>query len=714
MDVTCERCGTRYEFDEALVSARGTTVKCTSCGHQFKVFRKDGARELDGWTVHTTDGRELGFKAMRELQGAIATGTIQPDDVLIARSGGEPRRLGQIDELRSFFDERDDLSAPTQRRAAKKVESPYAEHKGTLLGGTGGSGGGEEEKRDTLRPRVSLPAPKIPGHAPARAPIDEPPSTKPHDRLLSESAAARVASSRTHRRNKTGTLETEAIPPAATSSTEVLDETVVYDDSQDELEIQTSYYVPGNRREGPSELGQTRLINEGTIDDDATIGDADSASHVAVQQQSVVARDSGPPPVTKTPVSSDPKPSSIEPLTPTPSAARPSVLNRSDVHSDPRFSGYGGRKRSAGIARLVVGVMTVGVLGTAGFQYLQKNQATPEPVAPVERAQDPKVERFLDEGEQRLAAGDVHGAQEQFVKASAVAENDPRVTQALARVAVTQADFEWLHLRLVPEKTPHYDAVNHQLQRAVQQVEKRVAAAARVSAKAPATTALRIDALRLQGKTQSARELVGELPPGASPPSANLSLALAALDLTEEAPDYASVVDRLRQAARGEEKLGRAQSMLVYALVRSQDPETARRELEALKQRNPQHPLLSVLGHFVDGTAPPEEAPPKEAAPAPSTQRPTAPPAAPAPIYRPAPTPDPVAAPPAEPTPGDGHIDTTDLPHIDTSDLPGAEPPPASPAPPEPPPAAPEPAPAPAPPPVDATDLPPVDTTDLP
>ena len=37
MDVTCERCGTEYEFDETLVSERGTTVKCTNCGHLFNL-----------------------------------------------------------------------------------------------------------------------------------------------------------------------------------------------------------------------------------------------------------------------------------------------------------------------------------------------------------------------------------------------------------------------------------------------------------------------------------------------------------------------------------------------------------------------------------------------------------------------------------------------------------------------------------------------------
>jgi predicted Zn finger-like uncharacterized protein len=39
MAVVCDRCRAEYEFDDALVSERGTTVKCTNCGHQFKIYR---------------------------------------------------------------------------------------------------------------------------------------------------------------------------------------------------------------------------------------------------------------------------------------------------------------------------------------------------------------------------------------------------------------------------------------------------------------------------------------------------------------------------------------------------------------------------------------------------------------------------------------------------------------------------------------------------
>src|SRR3954454_6380940 len=103
MDVQCERCKTEYDFDDALVSGRGTTVKCTQCGHQFKVKRASEASELaplleDRWTVHTTEGREVVFRTLRELQRAILAKQVGRGDTL-TRGNAPPRVLGGISEL---------------------------------------------------------------------------------------------------------------------------------------------------------------------------------------------------------------------------------------------------------------------------------------------------------------------------------------------------------------------------------------------------------------------------------------------------------------------------------------------------------------------------------------------------------------------------------------------------------------------------------------
>ena len=105
MDVQCERCKAEYDFDDALISGRGTTVKCTSCGHQFKV-RKPGAGDetADRWSVRTVEGRALVFTSLRALQRAINARQVSRADTL-TRGQAPPRALGTIAELEPFFAE---------------------------------------------------------------------------------------------------------------------------------------------------------------------------------------------------------------------------------------------------------------------------------------------------------------------------------------------------------------------------------------------------------------------------------------------------------------------------------------------------------------------------------------------------------------------------------------------------------------------------------
>jgi predicted Zn finger-like uncharacterized protein len=122
MDVQCERCRTEYEFDDALVSGRGTTVRCTSCGHQFKVRRfEDGAPAADRWTVRTAQGHDLTFFSLRDLQQAISSKRVGRSDVLI-QGGGRPRDLGSITELEPFFGGR--ASVPPSTAARSRAPEP--------------------------------------------------------------------------------------------------------------------------------------------------------------------------------------------------------------------------------------------------------------------------------------------------------------------------------------------------------------------------------------------------------------------------------------------------------------------------------------------------------------------------------------------------------------------------------------------------------------
>ena len=105
MDVTCERCGTEYEFDETLLSGRGTSVKCTNCGHVFKVYpgaQGEADRATTSWRLRLEDGTIDTIDSLRELQRRIGSGELTPEND-IARGEEGWKTLGSIPELETFF-----------------------------------------------------------------------------------------------------------------------------------------------------------------------------------------------------------------------------------------------------------------------------------------------------------------------------------------------------------------------------------------------------------------------------------------------------------------------------------------------------------------------------------------------------------------------------------------------------------------------------------
>ena len=105
MDVTCERCDTEYEFDETLLSGRGTSVKCTNCGHVFKVYPTAGAeadRTTSVWRLKLEDDSIDMIDSLRELQRRISSGELTPENE-IARGDESWKPLGSIPELETFF-----------------------------------------------------------------------------------------------------------------------------------------------------------------------------------------------------------------------------------------------------------------------------------------------------------------------------------------------------------------------------------------------------------------------------------------------------------------------------------------------------------------------------------------------------------------------------------------------------------------------------------
>jgi predicted Zn finger-like uncharacterized protein len=163
MDVRCDRCQTEYELDDESVAGAGASVQCTTCGHTFVVSRNGsivvGTTPPSGLTP--SEPATLGSRASQPSIGASATGNAggavppaAPEWVLateegqthrlrdlttlqkwvverrvsrgdrVSNRGGPWRTLGEIDELRPFFDVVDQADRQTgSTRAAEPARA---------------------------------------------------------------------------------------------------------------------------------------------------------------------------------------------------------------------------------------------------------------------------------------------------------------------------------------------------------------------------------------------------------------------------------------------------------------------------------------------------------------------------------------------------------------------------------------------------------------
>jgi predicted Zn finger-like uncharacterized protein len=127
MNVTCVRCGTEYEFDDALVSERGTTVRCTRCSFEFRVRpARTAERKLERWTIRKHSGEEYDFVSLMDLQQAIQLRRVSAEDEL-SRDGHSFRKLIEVEEFEAFFE-------PSQRRMRGAAGAGFA--RGSGLGTT--------------------------------------------------------------------------------------------------------------------------------------------------------------------------------------------------------------------------------------------------------------------------------------------------------------------------------------------------------------------------------------------------------------------------------------------------------------------------------------------------------------------------------------------------------------------------------------------------
>ena len=161
MDVRCEKCQTEYELDEARLKPGGVTVKCTNCGHMFKIRRrpttnvgtpaeprprtqsqsqstKTRADSIAGeaadetvdrqWLIRLENGDQKSCRELATLQQWIVACVVTRES-LISRTGKTWKRIGDISELAQYFEIADEAR---ESRAKPLVRDETS--RGTMLG----------------------------------------------------------------------------------------------------------------------------------------------------------------------------------------------------------------------------------------------------------------------------------------------------------------------------------------------------------------------------------------------------------------------------------------------------------------------------------------------------------------------------------------------------------------------------------------------------
>jgi predicted Zn finger-like uncharacterized protein len=589
MDVRCNRCDTEYEFDDALISERGTTVKCTNCGFQFKIYPGKGAGLApERWVVRTASGRELVYTSLRELQRGIAEKKVVASD-LLSRGKQTPRPLGSIAELEPFF---------------------QVTHMGQLRKG----GSGERVQR-TLH-GVAPPQPEFrsyrsepPPAAATRDPLPEPGSfpADPEARGGTADASPRAPDSAAPATQPVPSAFPFAQPASAGAGSDAIPDT--------ELMARSGSHQPGSGVSSstfPLDIAreQRNTLPNGSAARVVSGADTAPSSQAKPRTRSDSVPESarsslvGTPmsprvaafdttlevPVAHAPVSS---PRNLPPIEV--ASIRDSFKSYDELPEDSSVEDHHARVARS---RWIAGVVVIGVLGLLGATVGRRYIAQLTGLAEVKTSSDARVAKFLSEGARLADEGDFEGAKEEFDKAAALAEKDPAVLTALARLETLRADVSWLKLRIIdPSSVDLVQATYRELGRRVGKAHIAVDRAFAISPEDPAVLRARVDALRLNGEADKAREWLAPLSANAGVPEN--AYVLAALDLADLAPVWPSVIDRLRTAAAAEHEPGRARAALIYALVRANRMSEAEVEFAKIDGRPKPHPLLEELRAFL-------------------------------------------------------------------------------------------------------------------
>lgn len=588
MDVRCERCSTEYEFDDALVSGRGTTVKCTNCGHKFKIRRSDGDFSEDFWNVQTGDGRTLVFTSLRELQRAIQTNLVGRHD-LLSRGGLRQKPIGEIPELAPFFDQRDQAQQKKSLPPAGAAASTRSSRPPPPPGVSSPPLAPPQRQRMSTRPDYPPPVPE--GSASTMASMKRTLIGTGHEdaaQALAQAGKAPSASQAAAPPQAKAARPTHAPTPAAPAPAAPAAPAPAPTPSEEPAPPPSSDSPPRTERDVEPE---TRRFERG---DAPVVADAPPARTERIDPVYVPKHTPPPPPFE----ASSPLPAPTQPVLRSMNldvdGYEDGARSRSPLSDGPASMG---KRRSVG--GFIVAIVVVGGVALIGAVWAKDNLrdllGRPSPAPAV--TTDPRAATFLEQGERALGEGNLELAKENFDKASALAEKDPRVLLDAARLAAARADTPWLKSRLLPpEAGDDRRLVTAELTERSAAARKAAGEALAVAPEDPAALRAKIDALRISGDRAGARALVAKVASSAAQPET--AYVLASLDLAEQEPLWSTVIERLRVAAGAESGPGRARAALAYALARSGDGRGAEAEVERLAGMSRQHPLLPLLRTF--------------------------------------------------------------------------------------------------------------------
>ncbi len=563
MDVVCQRCRAEYEFDDALISSLGTTVRCTSCGFQFKVYPEAGA-SVEQWTLTPArGGASRVFDSLRELQRAIARGGVEQED-LLARGAEAPRRIDEIVELVPLL------------RYGKSQPPPAAEPSASL--GPSSPDPAPLIPKAARLPAEALGAPRAPTGTVMGIAVPQKAAASPGALAPPESIPSPPTSTRPRIRSalSMGPVETRREGTFAAHS-----------GSHEEAPPSSRHSVP------PPQAPLRSVVGRDSVAPSSDAPSSSSRHSVSPASRSPDSpRPDTPRPDSPRPDSSysdgargDSRPDSPRPDSPRLAGPRhveapriasppafprdvtptPSSLLRSTRDSMPASSIPGtGRARAA---RGVWVVVAVG-LGVASFAYFVGRD---------------KLERRTE------------NAVASAVSSVDAVELEQRATRSIE--AVRRADEQWLRMEMASNDERTERAVA--LERALAEAEAALAVSG-VDGTDPVLAWLPLHVLRMKGRLAEARALLGTL----SPAAREDGLGHALLDLGEPRAErpYPLILRHLELARTGERGRFFVHSVYVYALGESGDVARAGKELDTLGKLagGPESPHFVDLGRYLE------------------------------------------------------------------------------------------------------------------